>query len=257
LATLVNSCGGFGKPRSFPAPPAVSPTPGSLDSATVKDALQFFPRWAVRRGQAYRSGGRSARKRYEWTKRFLDIAILIAALPLLLLVSVFVAICIKLEDGGPVLFRQTRFGLNGEPFRIFKFRTMVVDSELMTESLAEFNQVNWPEFLMTEDPRVTRTGRMLRRTSLDELPQVLNVALGQMSLIGPRASTVSPSSYKEIHLSRLDVIPGIAGPGHVWRRSENFERKCELDVAYVEIRSTLLDLYMIGQAIFAAASMPK
>ncbi len=248
---------GFGNAPSFHASIPVSATPDRHNGGPDQDALQYFPRWVIRRGLACRRGNLKAQERYERIKRFLDITILIAAFPLFLLVSIIVAICIKVEDGGPVLFRQTRFGRSGEPFRIFKFRTMVVDSEFMTEGLAEFNEVSWPEFLMTKDPRVTRVGRVLRRTSLDELPQILNVALGQMSLIGPRASTVSPSAYKDIHLSRLDVIPGIAGPGHVWRRSESFDRKCELDIAYVEIRSTLLDLYMIGQAIAAAVSKPK
>lgn len=248
---------GFGKPTGFGPPIHRIATPAPRAGAPDENALKYFPSWAVHRRQHYRRGDQVACKRYERRQRFLDITILVCAFPVLLLISGLVAIAIKLEDGGPVLFRQTRFGRNGEPFRIFKFRTMVVDSELMTEHLAEFNEVSWPEFLMTEDPRVTRIGRLLRRTSLDELPQVLNVALGQMSLIGPRASTVSPSAYRAIHLSRLAVKPGIAGPGHVWRRSENFERKCELDVVYVEIRSTLLDLYMIGQAIGAAASKPK
>ena len=195
--------------------------------------------------------------RYEKTKRILDILFLLAASPILLPVLAVVSLLIKLEDGGPVFYLQRRYGRYGRPFKMLKFRTMVTNSEELIPELAHLNEVEWPEFLITNDPRVTRIGRILRRTSLDELPQLLNVATGEMALIGPRASSVPPSSYKRAYLSRLDVMPGIAGPGHIWRRSDVFDRKCELDVAYVKHRSTLLDLYMIVQTVVAAVSSPK
>lgn len=224
-------------------------------------AADYYPDWVkrhfARRMQLDSQKATRARTRYERTKRAIDIFFLALAAPVLLPVFAIVALLIKLEDGGPVFYRQKRYGRNGKPFMMLKFRTMVTNSEEMISQLAHLNEVKWPEFLITNDPRVTRVGRFLRRTSLDELSQLLNVAKGDMSLIGPRASSVPPSEYKKAHLARLSVMPGIAGPGHIWRRSEVFERKCELDVAYVMYRSTLLDLYMIVQTVLAAALKPK
>lgn len=224
-------------------------------------ATDLFPGWAKRRSEKYAGLDvtRTSRSinRYERTKRAMDIFFLALAAPFLVPVFAVVALLIKLEDGGPIFYRQKRYGRNGQPFMMLKFRTMVTNSEALIAELAHLNEVKWPEFLITNDPRVTRVGRFLRRSSLDELPQLLNVAKGDMSLIGPRASSVPPSAYNAAYLSRLSVMPGIAGPGHIWRRSEVFERKCELDVAYVAYRSTLLDLYMIVQTVVAAVLKPK
>ncbi|GKY88144.1 sugar transferase [Sinisalibacter aestuarii] len=224
-------------------------------------AADHFPGWVKKRFEKTfhwnSQKATSAVTRYEFTKRAMDIFFLALAAPFLVPVLAVVALLIKLEDGGPVFYRQLRYGRNGKPLWMLKFRTMVTNSEEMIKELAHLNEVEWPEFLITNDPRVTRIGKILRRTSLDELPQLLNVAKGEMSLIGPRASSVPPSAYNEAHLSRLDVMPGIAGPGHIWRRSEVFERKCELDIAYVKYRCTTLDLYMLVQTVLAAVLKPK
>lgn len=194
---------------------------------------------------------------YERVKRIIDIAAVACSALFLVPIFAVVALLIKLEDGGPIFYRQTRYGRYGRPFQMLKFRTMVTTSEEMIAQLAHLNEVEWPEFLITNDPRMTRVGRLLRRTSLDELPQLLNVAKGDMALIGPRASSVPPREYQEAYLSRLSVAPGVAGPGHIWRRSEVFERKCELDIAYVAYRCTRLDLYLIAQTVFVALMKPK
>lgn len=220
-------------------------------------AAELFPKWAKRRPEHADTMKSKSIVRYERTKRALDVFFLALVAPFLAPVLALVALLIKLEDGGPVFYRQKRYGRGGRPFMMLKFRTMVTNSEELIAGLAHLNEVEWPEFLITNDPRVTRVGRFLRRSSLDELPQLLNVLKGDMSLIGPRASSVPPSAYNAAHLSRLSVMPGIAGPGHIWRRSEVFERKCELDVAYVLYRSTLLDLYMIVQTVLAAVMKPK
>jgi lipopolysaccharide/colanic/teichoic acid biosynthesis glycosyltransferase len=223
-----------------------------------QDAEGYFPRWATKKTRI-RSDQETARSlaRYVKTKRIFDILLLLVVSPFLVPILAVVSLLVKLEDGGPVFYRQRRYGRNGQPFEMLKFRTMVTNSEELIPELAHLNEVEWPEFLITNDPRVTRIGGILRRTSLDELPQLLNVATGEMSLIGPRASSVPPGSYKKAFLSRLDVVPGIAGPGHIWRRSDVFDKKCELDVAYVKYRSTLLDMYLIVQTVVAAVSSPK
>lgn len=218
------------------------------------DGADFFPHWSIKWSEWTR---RSPIRRYERTKRLLDLIFLAAALPFLIPIFALISLSIKLDDGGRIFYLDKRYGKDGKPLTLYKFRTMCSNSDQMVEELMYLNEVEWPEFLISNDPRVTKIGRLLRRTSLDELPQLLNVAKGELSLIGPRASSVPPEAYDKAFLSRLDVIPGIAGPGHMWRRSEVFERKCELDVAYVRYRSTPLDLYLIVQAITVAAFMPK
>jgi lipopolysaccharide/colanic/teichoic acid biosynthesis glycosyltransferase len=149
------------------------------------------------------------------------------------------AVAIKLEDGGPVLYRQTRVGTKGADFELLKLRTMVVGAETMGAGLA----VNHG------DPRITRTGRLLRKLSLDELPQLWNVVRGEMSVIGPRPTLrYQVEQYDERQLRRLDVRPGITGWAQVnGRASLPWADRIELDVWYVEHRSPLLDLKILAR----------
>jgi exopolysaccharide biosynthesis polyprenyl glycosylphosphotransferase len=184
-------------------------------------------------------------------KRLLDLAVaavtLLALAPLLLLI----AAAIRLESAGPVVFRQTRVGRGGRHFTLFKFRSMVVDAEARLEALRHRNEVDGPIFKMREDPRVTRVGRWLRRTSLDELPQLLNVLLGDMSLVGPRPAVPSEvAQYAAWQRARLEAIPGITGLWQVSGRSQlSFEEMVRLDIEYVERRSLLLDLAILLRTV--------
>ena len=164
-------------------------------------------------------------------KRAFDIVVsglaIVVGSPLLL----GIALSIRLRDGTPVVFRQTRIGLHGRSFEMLKFRTMSVDAERRLEELMQQSEVNGAAFKMTNDPRVTRSGRFLRRTSLDELPQLWNVLRGNMSLVGPRpALPREVESYDLWHRRRLSMKPGITGLWQVSaRRSANFDTWAELD----------------------------
>ena len=175
--------------------------------------------------------------------RAADVAVaggaLLVASPLLALA----AIAVKLEDGGPVLYRQTRVGKDGADFELLKLRTMVVGAETMGAGLA----VN------RGDPRITRTGRLLRKLSLDELPQLWNVVRGEMSVIGPRPTLrYQVEQYDERQRHRLDVKPGITGWAQVnGRAALPWADRIELDVWYVEHRSPRLDLQILARTPFA------
>ena len=132
-----------------------------------------------------------------------------------------VALMIKLESPGPVLFRQERVGRNGRRFTVYKFRSMVEGAEYQQEALQEFNEADGPLFKIKRDPRLTRVGRWLRKLSLDELPQFYNVLSGEMSLIGPRPPVPAEvKQYQEWHKRRLEVMPGITGLSQISGRSE-------------------------------------
>jgi exopolysaccharide biosynthesis polyprenyl glycosylphosphotransferase len=179
-----------------------------------------------------------------------------AALALFLLSPVFLAVslAIKAEDGGPVFFKQVRVGRNGEQFKVWKFRTMVVDAEQIKTQLAEQNDGNGALFKMRRDPRVTRPGTWLRRYSLDELPQLVNVARGEMSLVGPRpALPEETAKYDGTHMIRRIVVkPGITGLWQVSGRSDlSLEDSMRLDVHYVENWTLFLDLQILWKTLHA------
>ncbi len=184
-------------------------------------------------------------------KRAIDILVsglgLIALSPLLALI----ALAIRLDSPGPVLFRQTRIGRNGKPFTIYKFRSMVVNAEEMQDQLRKLNEADGPLFKIKDDPRRTRVGRFLRRTSLDELPQLYNVLRGDMSLVGPRpALPEEVAQYQEWHKKRLEVSPGITGLWQVSGRSKlSFDEMVLLDIYYVENWSPALDLRILLKTI--------
>jgi exopolysaccharide biosynthesis polyprenyl glycosylphosphotransferase len=172
-----------------------------------------------------------------------------AALALLLLAPLFavIAISIRLTDHGPVLFRQTRIGKNGQGFTLYKFRTMVPHAEQLKSQLATYNEANGVLFKMRRDPRVTRVGAWLRRWSLDELPQLINVLIGDMSLVGPRPALPDEVACYSGHMRRrLVVKPGMTGLWQVSGRSDvSWEEAERLDVHYVENWSLALDLQVL------------
>lgn len=178
-----------------------------------------------------------------------SLAILVGS-PLLL----GIAVTVRLRDGSPVLFRQIRIGLHGRRFEMLKFRTMSLDAERRLEALRERSEINGAAFKMTDDPRVTRSGRFLRRTSLDELPQLWNVIRGDMSLVGPRpALPREVEAYDLWHRRRLSMKPGITGLWQVsGRRSPDFDRWAELDLSYIDRWSLWLDLKILARTLPAA-----
>jgi exopolysaccharide biosynthesis polyprenyl glycosylphosphotransferase len=185
-------------------------------------------------------------------KRALDIVAGAMALVVLAPVLVLIALLIKLNSSGPVLYAAPRAGRKGRSFRCYKFRTMVKDADTLKEQLRQRNQRQGPCFKITDDPRITRIGGFLRRYSLDELPQLLNVLKGEMSLVGPRPHPLDDfSAYTIKHLPRLDVTPGITGLWQVTaRRDPSFQAGMDLDVEYIRRWSLAMDLKILLKTIW-------
>lgn len=181
-------------------------------------------------------------------KRVVDIVGAAALIVLLSPVMLAAAAAVKLGSTGPVLFRQRRSGLNGQEFGVLKLRTMRVGSELQRKALTGRNETGGHLFKIRQDPRVTRTGRWLRRLSLDELPQLFNVVMGHMSLVGPRPLPVEDSAFDEQARRRLLVRPGLTGLWQVSGRSNlSWEETLRLDLTYVDTWSLRLDLVILAR----------
>ena len=194
------------------------------------------------------SGG----KVYLFLKRCLDIVASIIGLICLSPIIILVAIAIKLESEGPVLFSQDRVGKNRKIFKIYKMRSMVQNAEELKEKLLEQNEMSGPMFKMKDDPRITKVGKFIRKTSIDELPQLINVIKGNMSLVGPR-----PSLPKEVEkfepwmYERLAVKPGLTCYWQVMGRNNiDFEEWMKLDIKYVRERNLFLDIKLIFKTFF-------
>ncbi len=184
---------------------------------------------------------------YWFSKRVLDIlasslALLVFGLPMLV-----IALLIKFSDTSvPILFRQPRTGLGGRRFHLLKYRTMVANAEELKEQLRDRSEVAWPDFRLKNDPRVTPLGRFLRRTSLDELPQFINVLKGDMTLVGPRPTSFEAGTYDIWQTGRLDFRPGLTGPWQVWgRTSMNFEERCRLEISFFRKPSLWQDFRLL------------
>ena len=184
-------------------------------------------------------------------KRAFDLVVGGTALVLLTPLLGVVALVIRVADGGPVIFRQTRVGLAGRPFQLIKFRTMERDAEDRLDELMARNEISGPAFKVTDDPRLTRTGRVLRAASIDELPQLWNVLCDDMSLVGPRPPLPREvDAYDPWHRRRLAVKPGITGLWQVHaREGQDFDQRVELDLEYIERRSMRLDLEILVRTI--------
>ncbi len=184
-------------------------------------------------------------------KRIMDIVlILIGAIPALLVMGI-IAIAIKLDSKGPIIYAAERIGKDGRPFKMYKFRSMVVDAEKQKEALSHLNEADGPIFKIKDDPRLTRVGRLLRLLSFDELPQLYNVVVGQMSLVGPRPPLPEEvAAYKPWHKQRLTVIGGMTGLWQVSGRSDlTFDELCLLDIYYIENWSLSMDFRILLQTI--------
>jgi lipopolysaccharide/colanic/teichoic acid biosynthesis glycosyltransferase len=197
------------------------------------------------------------RRFYTAAKRVLDLTASVAALVALAPLWALIVAAIKLDSRGPALFRQVRIGRHGEPFVMFKFRSMQVDNDdtvhrryieaLISEGAPAEEADGKPYFKLRNDPRVTRVGWFLRKTSLDELPQLLNVVRGEMSLVGPRPPLLyEVEKYQPWQLRRLAVKPGITGLWQVYGRSRvSFDEVVRMDVDYISRASLALDLKLI------------
>ena len=185
-------------------------------------------------------------------KRITDIVCSLVGLIILSPILLCTAIAIKIDSNGPILFKQDRVGKDEQIFSMYKFRSMVVNAEELKKSLEKENEMSGPMFKIKKDPRVTRVGRFIRKTSIDELPQLINVLKGNMSLVGPR-----PSLPKEVEAfepwmkERLTVLPGLTCIWQVSGRNNiPFKEWMELDIKYVRERSYFLDLKLIFKTIF-------
>jgi exopolysaccharide biosynthesis polyprenyl glycosylphosphotransferase len=190
------------------------------------------------------------------TKRVLDVTLASLALLVLAPFLTAMALAIMLSSRGPVLYRQERVGRHGRRFQMLKLRTMVVGAEAMLDTLRERNEASGPLFKLRDDPRTTRVGRLLRRFSLDELPQFWNVLRGDMSVVGPRPPLPGEVAlYEEWHYGRLEVRPGITGLWQVRGRSQlPFDDYVRLDLYYIENWSLAFDLYILLKTVPAVMS---
>ena len=188
---------------------------------------------------------------YHALKRFFDIVASAIGLIMLSPLFLFLIIKIKHEDGGPAFYSQERIGKNGKPFKMYKFRSMVVNADKLLDQLEDQNEVEGAMFKMKDDPRITKIGHTIRKYSLDELPQLWNVLIGDMSLVGPRPPLPSEvAEYTDYDKQRLLVIPGCTGLWQVTKRNEaDFDEMVWLDIVYINHSGILEDLKLIIKTI--------
>jgi lipopolysaccharide/colanic/teichoic acid biosynthesis glycosyltransferase len=194
------------------------------------------------------------RRAYWVTKRGLDIAGALAILAVFGIPMLVFALLIKLDDPkGPIFFRQKRSGLGGRRFELLKFRTMVTNADELKEQLRAHSVATWPLFKMENDPRQTRIGRFLRRTDLDELPQLLNVLKGDMSLVGPRPTSFGVEAYDLWHTGRLEYRPGVTGPWQVHGKdSMTFDERCRLEIRFFRHPSIAAEIKLLFGTVLVA-----
>lgn len=188
---------------------------------------------------------------YDVAKRAFDIAVVILTAVLWVPLLFACAAAIKIDDpSAPVMFTQRRTGRGGREIRMHKFRTMVPDAEELKWELRHLNEMEWPDFKITDDPRVTRPGKFLRTTSLDELPQLWDVLMGRLSLVGPRPTDFMADAYSLWQTERLDVMPGITGLWQIYGRGlSEFGDRTRLDIAYIQRRSLWMDLQILLRTV--------
>lgn len=213
-----------------------------LESSATTWLEQYQPDKALFRGRSY-----------QIIKRLMDLCIVLITMPFWLALMLLIFILLKTQSpGAPALFIQPRTGKDGKRFNMYKFRTMVANAEEIKDQYAHLNELQWPDFKISNDPRVTRLGRFLRKSSLDELPQVFNVLRGEMSLVGPRPTSFSAKDYQLWHTERLDVMPGLTGVWQIIGRGQTeFDDRLRLDIAYMEHRCISLDISILFRTVMA------
>ena len=199
-----------------------------------------------------RSAPQLLRPGYDRAKRAFDVVVCMLLLPAAAVLVALCSIAVLACEGRPVFFVQDRTGRGGRRFRMYKFRTMVANAAELKAELAALNQLSGPDFKIANDPRITKIGAFLRKTSLDEVPQILNVLRGEMSLVGPRPTSFEASTYDLWHTERLEVAPGITGLWQVSGRSDvDFDDRVRLDIEYLEQRSFGFDLWILFRTVAA------
>lgn len=188
---------------------------------------------------------------YEVIKRVIDVVCSFVGVLVLSPLFIVIAIIIKFTSKGPVFFSQKRVGRDGKEFKMYKFRSMVVNAEELKEKLAAQNEMSGPMFKMKDDPRVTKVGKFIRKTSIDELPQLLNVLKGDMSLVGPRPSLPKEvAQFEDWMYRRLEVKPGLTCYWQVSGRNNiDFEDWMKLDIRYVKERNLWIDIKLIFKTV--------
>lgn len=190
-------------------------------------------------------------KSYLLAKRLFDLTSVILSSPFWAPLLFLIGLLIWVDSpGAPVVFFQNRTGRGGKRFQMYKFRSMVPNAEELKQKYMHLNELQWPDFKITNDPRITRVGRILRKTSMDELPQLINVLKGDMSLVGPRPTSFGAETYQLWQTERLDVLPGMTGLWQVYGRAKmEFDDRLRLDIAYIERRGMLFDLMILFKTV--------
>jgi len=193
---------------------------------------------------------------YLLVKRLMDVGMSFLGILVSSPLWILIALCIKCDSRGPIIFRQVRMGKGEKPFVLYKFRSMYPGAEEMREQLKHLNVAEGPTFKIKDDPRVTRVGRILRRSTLDELPQLINVLKGEMSLVGPRPPLPEEVAvYTPLQKKRLEIKPGLTCLWQVSGRSEiSFSEWVQLDLYYIQHQSLLLDIKILIRTLPAVLS---
>ena len=220
----------------------------NTDAAKVKEnSIKSNPFWIARNINLWQ------RRPVQWSiKRIFDLIASTLGIIMISPILALIAIAIKLDSKGPVFFKQKRVGLYGREFYMYKFRSMVQDAEKEIEAMKCFNETNDVMFKMYEDPRITKIGKIIRKYSLDELPQLFNVIRGEMSLVGPRPPLMSEvENYNAWHYLKFATLPGLTGMWQVNGRAKikNFDTVVKLDYSYIDKWNLKLDFYLLFKTI--------
>jgi lipopolysaccharide/colanic/teichoic acid biosynthesis glycosyltransferase len=219
-----------------------------MTAPAVRPALWSGYEWVDRLRPEHRTITGAA---YDILKRVFDITVVVVFAVVWVPVVAVCAALIKIDDpSSPVIFTQRRAGLGGGEIFMHKFRTMVPNADAMKAELEHLNELEWPYFKITNDPRITRPGRLMRKTSLDELPQLWDVLAGRLSLVGPRPTDFMADDYRLWQTERLDVKPGITGLWQLYGRGvSDMDDGTRLDIAYVQRRSLWFDIQILVRTV--------
>lgn len=218
-------------------------------SAPEKEKMDINTRYSERMFESVKTNTSNG---YLYTKRFLDITGSLVGLIILLPLFLLISLLIKMEDPtGPVFFKQKRVGKHGKAFDMYKFRSMVCNAEDLKASLLQQNEASGPVFKIKSDPRITKIGKFIRKTSIDELPQLVNVLNGEMSIVGPRPALPDEvAQYTNYEKQRISVTPGLTCFWQVNGRSNiSFQEWVEMDLDYIRNRNTMMDIKLILKTI--------
>lgn len=194
----------------------------------------------------------------EWRFRLFDLVFVLFAAPIVLLTVMLIAVIVKLDaPSAPVFYYQIRYGKGGKPFRMVKIRTMIPDADKMKETLLSASEDKGAGFKLDHDPRITKPGRFLRKSYLDELPQFWSVIKGDMAIVGPRANSMHPDSLQPWQRRRLSVRPGITGSWQSMRnKPRNFDDRCRIDLDYIDSKSLGGDIAILLRTVHVMVIKP-